>query len=186
MSVDNASPKDVCVGCSQEVEAKSGLLMPQCQCFYCPACLRNRVEYAFENPPRCCYEALSFRSAKTLLPARLVHQIQTNLLELTTKKRLHCHNPNCGVFVAPRHIHNSNGYCQKCLAVTCAKCREKEHFGRCSNTIEQLRQKYKFQQCPTCGHVVERFGGCNHMSCTCGSEECECIGDEHESEDKDE
>jgi hypothetical protein len=33
-----------------------------------------------------------------------------------------------------------------------------------------LSAERHWQRCPTCGHMIEHIGGCNHMTCRCGTE----------------
>ena len=60
--------------------------------------------------------------------------------------------------------------CRKCQRQYCAQCMMAYHSGSCDDNFEEHFQNYK--RCPSCGIMIERIVGCNHITCRCSFHFC--------------
>lgn len=161
---------ETCSNCDEQ-HSEDKLLHLACACRYCHECLEFIFGFALKNeecyPPDCCFGAISFRLARHHLSPALARNFAAKKLEMSTKKKTYCHNVSCNTFIAPHSIHNGDAHCQKCRFITCSKCKQKSHFGPCTDKtneeLEQLAKEQGWKKCPACERLVERDGGCNHM-----------------------
>ena len=158
----------LCLSCETGYSNEDLLELP-CHDRYCKDCLTTLFEAAIKDeelfPPRCCGLRISFKLARTQLPKDLAKRFKMIRLELSTKQRTYCCVPACSTFIAPHSIHNGQAICQSCRTVTCSKCRNKWHFGPCTEGDESaffdLARAEKWKKCPTCLRFVEKTHGCN-------------------------
>lgn len=76
--------------------------------------------------------------------------------------------------------------CGKCLAPTCTAC-HRPHLGKttCASKApgsssrggelvmdSKRKEELGIKDCPRCGTLLEKTGGCNHMECRCGAHVC--------------
>ena len=161
---------DRCMACSTKHEA-GGLITLHCGHRWCKSCLQATFRLSLKDetmyPPRCCWYNIPLKEVQEHLPKSLSREFQSRQLEMETKNKTYCHKTNCSAFIAPHSIHNGEAICQKCNARTCAKCKEKSHFGPCSGGEDAAFMEYarsnSWKRCPTCRRMVEREDGCSHM-----------------------
>lgn len=160
-----------CTNCGENQPSEKDVLRLDCPCRYCHDCLEQMFSAALKNeecyPPSCCNGEVSFKLARRRISPALAREFAAKRLELSTKDKTYCHEVKCSNFIAPYSIHNGNAYCQKCRAVTCAKCKESSHFGPCASEAERVMSKLArengWKKCHTCERFVEKNGGCNHI-----------------------
>lgn len=166
--------EDRCIHCIVCCIKKSdGIECDECGCFFCSECLQEVFEIAFKERSwygfHCCLGPFSFDMVRSKLSKDLQRQFKANEVEIKTKNKTYCHKPQCSTFVKPQSIHNGNGYCQKCRAVTCVKCKSERHDGPCSaseaeKALQELGENEGWRKCPDCARLIERNGGCTDMS----------------------
>ena len=73
---------------------------------------------------------------------------------------------------APRHQDCPTcqfGMCEQCLALFCHECHGNHDPGRCPDVVDddtrRLMEREGMKPCPRCGTVIQKDGGCNHMTC---------------------
>ncbi|KAK2461385.1 hypothetical protein APHAL10511_006609 [Amanita phalloides] len=64
--------------------------------------------------------------------------------------------------------------CAACATSTCVSCRGRAHTGQtCTDNKDvafwNMVKVKRWRQCPECGAVIEKNGGCSHMACRCGN-----------------
>lgn len=91
-----------------------------------------------------------------------------------------CYRPQCNhknithkqsfAIISSNHL-----CCRGChIAEFCTQCRSNHHFGPC-NQIDEASDAVILagtKPCPTCSSRVEKNGGCQHMTCRCGTHFC--------------
>ncbi|KAK5703595.1 hypothetical protein LTR17_021964 [Elasticomyces elasticus] len=172
----NTHSCDICC----EPSKLKDLLGAPCGCSLCSNCLYTIFRLATRDetlyPPSCCHRPLPIHKSFRHLPKATVHEFKLRWPELATKDKKYCHKSTCSAFIAPQHIHNFEGYCQKCRSKTCVKCSSAAHFGPCTfegdaDLLETAKEE-RWQKCPGCQHLVERSEGCPDMHCRCGTNFC--------------
>jgi len=103
-----------------------------------------------------------------------------------------CPNPNCShpVISSPSSL-SSVLNCEKCQTVFCRDCRGFWHPDRtCEQNLKEKKkdkselksekkQHKSSKKCPGCGVYIDKFEGCNHITCTyCKFEWCWVCGKE--------
>lgn len=159
-----------CAACADQL-ARNELITLACSDLYCSSCLSTLVRTAVKDetmfPPQCCSYPVSTKIAKKHLPARLYRLLQAKQQEFGTRHKVYCHVPKCSAFIAPHSIHNGHAVCRRCRAITCSKCNSAWHYGPCATTgdttLTELHRAQKWQRCPECKRIVEKWGGCDHI-----------------------
>ena len=131
-------------------------------------------------PPRCCNERIQLHHARKVLPMTMITRFAEKETEYGTPNRTYCHR--CNTFIPPQIQDGNNeatarAVCPSCQAATCTGCKAESHLGACredehQGQLRRLTQEMNWKVCPSCNIVVERTGGCNHITCTCGHEFC--------------
>ncbi|KAI1487023.1 hypothetical protein F5X96DRAFT_673061 [Biscogniauxia mediterranea] len=160
---------------------------------HCDDCIKLNARVALESSPfspaKCCHviprELLTRANAFTGDEAkRYSHRME----ELTNPHyKLYCSAADCGAFIPVANQRTRVGECPECGKKTCKACRQKSHWGPCDQ--EKLQEQknsedlvYKlaahkgWKRCPNCLNIVQKHGGCNHMSCNCGQSFCYACG----------
>lgn len=162
-----------CRVCFEDQDEESVFRTP-CDHVYCAACLVGHVTSALTGgckfPPECCSTPIPFEGAALqMLPADLVARFQRMQLELSTPNPRYCHDPACAAFLPPSDFAGDRGLCSSCRAWTCILCRAAAHDGVCpsdaaQNEVRDMARRRGWRPCVRCGNLVERTGGCAHMS----------------------
>lgn len=88
---------------------------------------------------------------------------------------IECYRPECNgrnIYIHPIHGHPTNATCNTCMiAEFCIGCGKVSHVGACDSTPD-ARVDENTKICPGCHSRVEKDGGCNHISCPCGTHFC--------------
>ncbi|KAF2753308.1 hypothetical protein EJ05DRAFT_210669 [Pseudovirgaria hyperparasitica] len=169
-----------CVSCFEEADM-SDMVEAPCRHWYCPGCLSEAftISLTCRREFRCC----SIPAPISLLPSPpsniFVSRYNDLVLELSTPNPLYCHNRRCSAFLPPYLLFGPDiAHCVKCYAQTCRHCRGRAHTATvCAHDVSmnmaiQLIDKEGWKSCPTCRNVVERSGGCLHITCRCMTEFC--------------
>lgn len=159
-----------CSACSTKVPSTEVIRL-RCADRYCNVCLAKIFETAMKDeamyPPSCHGMRIPTKLVQTRLSKSLLRRFREMQPELSTRNKTYCHRTTCSAFIAPHSIHNGQAICQKCRSVTCSKCRNAWHFGRCLEgddaALFELMRSTNWKRCPECRRVVEKNDGCNHM-----------------------
>ena len=163
---------------------------------YCSGCLSHYLASAPETKtfPLVCLGDET--ACKTPIPLPLIRRFMTpqafrslveaafrSYLEQHSQELKYCTTPGCQQI----YRHSSKArilQCPSCFSSICSACDDEPHKGL---TCQERRdQKNSFlqdrlfnawadghgKQCPQCRSVVEKNGGCNHMTCRCGAHFC--------------
>ncbi|KAI8986733.1 hypothetical protein BD414DRAFT_380319, partial [Trametes punicea] len=162
-----------------------------CHHVYHPDCLLMLVKTAIEStaqfPPRCCGRPIPARLFRRYLTPELKQALATREAERGTPRRVYCANPHCSRFLGARdkRIPVRVYVCPSpsCSTRTCARCRTEVRRGAsldahaCAHdpaydATLRLGSRLGWVRCPHCEDLIERDGGCAHMTCSCGTEFC--------------
>lgn len=161
----NANAGD-CVACGDPGTARM-----ICGCLYCLPCLRRLVRLGLrpdgEFPPRCCDRPLTEATVRLTRRPELVHLFRQLAAEAAVPvfERTYCHDESCATFIPPHR----NGVCPICRLRTCPICRgSHEPSARCPEggpmeDVWQTLDRNNIVNCPQCGRLIQRNGGCNQM-----------------------
>ncbi|KAI1824246.1 hypothetical protein F4861DRAFT_507296 [Xylaria intraflava] len=193
------SPTITCVICTEEKRVSEMPIGPRItkNCTHepmaCRDCLgewiRSRIEVGTWNNITCpeCPQKLSFADIELHAPRDVFKRYD----KLLTKAKLEklpgfrwCLNPKCGA----GQIHSrrcSKVKCHACKHAACAWHNVPWHDGETCNAYdkrtnnqkrnEHLSEKHmkkKTKPCPKCQKNVEKYSGCDHITCLCGHEWC--------------
>ncbi|KAJ3496297.1 hypothetical protein NLG97_g2760 [Lecanicillium saksenae] len=173
---------DICY----EPHDRGRLTYAPCRHVYCPDCLCNLFETAAtvesRYPPHCCTQEILLETAIKWLPAKLLRLFKAKQVEYATENRLYCSNKFCFQFIPPSKISGGDGYCEKCGRLTCERCKNEAHTGKCTMSSSQppefqyLEEEYGYKRCHKCNQLLSISYGCNHMECVCGAHLCYSCG----------
>lgn len=157
---------------------------------YCRTCMRKLFEVAIADqtrfPPRCCQQRINLRDARKVLTKTLADRFAAAQREYETP-RTYCHLCNTSI---PPQIRNGDNeaaaaaaaaetraVCPSCQAATCTTCKAEFHPGACREEehvkqLHRLAEQMQWKACPRCNMLIERNGGCSHVSCRCGHDLC--------------
>ncbi|RHY22811.1 hypothetical protein DYB28_012460 [Aphanomyces astaci] len=162
----------------------------RCGHFYCVGCLSGWIESKIDERkvPIVC---ASLDCAREVRPPHVAAVLSSTVFEkfseLVTAKAfeaesMYCPNKECSqVFVKPTfNAGQEKTTCLFCKTKLCLRCQVAWHDGlECDQykrmvaaggdsdeaQLHQLKEKFKWKQCPKCNVLVERSIGCNYMRC---------------------
>lgn len=145
-----------------------------CSHVYHNGCLAKLLSEAMTNqtlyPPRCCSQNMDLDRALKYLPNGLTAEFQAKREELDDDSRTYCHVSTCSAYIPAGNKAKNIGRCPKCQEPTCTICNGAPHQDRdcpedegTKNVLDTAKQR-GWQQCRTCGRVIERRTGCNHIT----------------------
>ena len=167
-----------------------------CGHIYCSGCLQHYLASAPETktfPLVCLGEETA---CKTPIPLPLIRRFMTPqafqalveaafrlYLDQHAQELKYCTTPDCQQIY--RHSPNKRILqCPSCFSTICSACDEEAHEGiTCQESRDRKNpsvQNRLFNEwadehgkrCPECRSVIEKAGGCNHITCRCGAHFC--------------
>jgi len=183
-----------CVVCYCEASAPEHL---GCGHVYCAGCLQHLLASAAGNrkfPIACIGDDAA---CHTPLPIPVIQRYMDNQafqhvlevaftchLEQHPEEYRYCITPDCKQIY--RFRRKEEWQCPSCLLKICPTCEEECHGGlTCEEwriqhdpaLMERLNERLGYRKCPQCSAWIEKLGGCNHVTCKCGSHICwRCMG----------
>jgi hypothetical protein len=169
-----------CLIC-EEKHPRKDLFRSLCNHWHCLKCLKENALIALKSnpftPARCCLvipkESLGYVGALT---EDELKQYSVKMEELTNPRRkLYCWGEDCGAFIPLDSRKRRVGECASCGRKTCKTCHAKSHFGACDQSklkeakegvdeVYRLAESKGWKRCPNCLNMVQKDGGCNHMT----------------------
>ncbi|KIW77942.1 hypothetical protein Z517_07775 [Fonsecaea pedrosoi CBS 271.37] len=187
-----------CVVCFEEHQAGELVILHYCQCAYCLPCLNQAFRIACRNrgsfPPTCHGIPLRISSLGSVLDHDVVARYKQIEAEFGAHRPFYCAAQRCSAFVPEkdRSAEQQVAVCPQCHKLTCTSCErlQGDHPSWATEVEErvcpapeegvtklyELRDEHQWRQCPTCGIMVEKTDGCDHMNCVCGIEFCYVCG----------
>lgn len=160
--------EDSCLICTEAINVRPHSLLMKCGHRWCRECINRGFDLACREeqsfPPRCC-DRITLQDALPFLRPDLVDRFRQREQELGTNDRLYCHRPSCQQILlrTVKTVH-----CFACGSITCAECKGEGHEGLCTNRDDEgfkaAVSAAGFQQCRRCKRMVEKSGGCNHIT----------------------
>ena len=169
-----------------------------CQHWYCHGDLRGEPRFTahiFHNmltetdairapcdartPFQCCQQIATAEQVRTILDPNLLATCGAMWEELREANPTYCHRPQCGTFPPGRLATSPDSIrCQRCHYETCRHCKGPSHAGRecqadfATQQARTLASRSGWKACPRCHNMIEKSGGCMHMTCRCGAGFC--------------
>lgn len=167
-----------CSTCLDSVPSQWTLTL-SCHHVHCHNCLAANVKTCLSTTPfqaaKCC-QAIPTRTIKMVssLSEDELDAYDAKMGELTSPNlKLYC--VGCGNLVIIGSTKKRVGECQQCGVKTCKLCRQKSHRGGCDQSkleeahqsedlLFRLAKSKGWKACPNCANVVQKSGGCNHLT----------------------
>lgn len=136
-------------------------------------------------PPRCCKGVIPDKFIVASLSTTDLTVYRQKHKEFTADYKVYCHNKTCSKFLDPTVDQTGDWVqCPECDCKTCIICKQEAHGSGSETCPEDLAtlqtleyaERENFRRCYQCAYMVERNGGCNHMTCRCGSSFCYICG----------
>ncbi|KAI1733368.1 hypothetical protein F4680DRAFT_455073 [Xylaria scruposa] len=190
-AVPNELDKKTCVICDEEHPTKE-LCTLSCNHGHCRGCFIENFRVALLSnpfvPAKCCSVIPTelLRQFGGLTPND-IEQYKAKMEELTNpRSKLYCWE--CAAYIPLNRRTKRIGDCNVCGRRTCKTCRAKSHFGACDktkiqadeeaeNNVYLLAESNGWKRCPNCLNLIQKSGGCNHMTCNCGENFCYLCGE---------
>jgi len=145
-------------------------------------CLHELISmYKAQDELRCCGNAIPLDLINKLggLNADFLDAFSSWTRELHSPGPLYCPWKKCFAIIPRFRIsgHKAVDHCVGSpfwLRRLCLRCKRKEHEGPCRQDewIVDLAKDSCWKFRPSCGHLVEKASGCNHMTCRCWIQFC--------------
>jgi len=185
---------DVCFICMEENQP--GIELANCGCkLYCVVCLerllRGKVFSGGVLDMRCpnCNSKIDESDIAALLDAPTYTKYQQFLFLASLRAEPNCRwcpNPACSSPVVRKEgIYSALLTCGSCSTQFCFDCSDYWHAGKTCEENKKEKKKSKSdiksekkkmrsgKPCIGCGAIVDKFGGCNHITCVyCKAEWC--------------
>ncbi len=174
--------KRICTVCGDAVAPSACVVLPApCSHAYCPDCFHQFVDMRCKDaglfPPRCCRARvpLSPSVAKALGP-ELAQRLLDMTVEYDDHDKTYCANAACSAYLrqpagssSGTTTKNAQARCKACKTRTCRRCKYRWHDGTCTRSLadDQARTTAVlngWRECYKCKNMVERSGGCDHMT----------------------
>ncbi|KAH9852450.1 hypothetical protein C2E23DRAFT_921083 [Lenzites betulinus] len=181
-----------CVACLSNIDvSEEPAIQVSCGHLYHPECLVQLVQVSMRSPtqfpPRCCRKPVSPLSFEHLLSPEQKEVFTMRQVEQSTTRPVYCANPRCSHFLGARDKRTPVRVypcpAAACGTLTCARCRAavdpspSSPVHACAHEAGhraalRLGNRLGWVRCPECEQLIERDGGCSHMTCACGAHFC--------------
>lgn len=192
-SVGGGGEQVECVSCLDDDIPKKEAVKTACH-HYCRDCFTRLVRTAVDNeaqwPPKCCLNAIPFRTVAKHVSRELLaaYRLRDEEFRVPIESRLYCPQPDCGAWIREerRDAATRTATCPAGHAA-CTMCRGPAHpvsgdgVGACpqdrdTQLADRLAEEEGWRRCGKCGVLVEHKEACQHMTCRCGAEFCYVCG----------
>ncbi|PWA71502.1 IBR domain, Zinc finger, RING/FYVE/PHD-type, E3 ubiquitin ligase RBR family [Artemisia annua] len=177
----------MCEICFEQVRLNSILKNGhKCAHRFCTNCMSRYIQGKLDDnvsditcPATTCSRPLDPLSCRPRLTYQLFNTWCDKLCEAAVSlvERVYCPNIECSELILSECDDNPKRcVCPSCDQPFCFECKVAWHDGSSCEKIQEMRgendvafralcRAKKWQRCPACTNVVERSGGCNHMTC---------------------
>ncbi|KAI9046193.1 IBR domain protein [Aspergillus affinis] len=158
-----------CIACTETVPDADIVTVP-CSHRYCRTCITQIFEDGLKAgaswPPHCCEILIPVPHVHSYIGSILSQQAVQKNAEDADRKRTCCAGEDCGLYVPPQFRKDKTRQCTKCKTKTCTTCKRLAHRGKChpDGLLRKLARKKGWRRCQSCGHMIERSGGCSDMT----------------------
>ncbi|KEQ95199.1 hypothetical protein AUEXF2481DRAFT_40468 [Aureobasidium subglaciale EXF-2481] len=177
-----------CIICYEDIGSDIASL--SCGHSWCIPCIMERfssIQNQSSWPVRCCAGyVISFDFAKLYLSKREIQRLTPLIeeLEMPYARRTYCSNSRCSAHLPQTLNKLRNLTCHDCGTITCVVCKAVAHdTSTCPPPDASMQEllclshEKQWQRCGGCRQMIERDGGCSHMTCRCGYDFCfQCGG----------
>ncbi|OAL23128.1 hypothetical protein AYO22_06621 [Fonsecaea multimorphosa] len=198
-------PKE-CAVCFEEHQPGELVVLHHCQCAYCLPCLNQAFRIGCKDrasfPPKCHKVPLRISALGSVLEPDVVERYKQIEAEFGAHRPFYCALLKCSAFI-PETDHLPQQEVASDHTVWDIDVKKRTCPAEEEDVIKlyELGNEKEWRQCPTCGNMVEKTEGCEHMDCVCGVEFCYVCGalfdensrcgcndedDEHDNQEDDE
>lgn len=152
-----------------------------CEKAYCANCMRSYIDRKVQEglvssrnlvcPTPGCSRALPEEQIEALAGSSTFQKYKTFLKNQTVGIRFCPRAGCCAVLEEPLHSRHRRVKCAACHEESCMRCGGEFHKVPGCRRMEKKLKRWKKQQqdnagiCPKCASVIEKNGGCQHMTC---------------------
>ncbi|OIW34718.1 hypothetical protein CONLIGDRAFT_675680 [Coniochaeta ligniaria NRRL 30616] len=189
-SLESVGEQVECVSCLDDIPKKEAI-KTVCH-HYCKDCFSRLIQTAVDNeaqwPPKCCLNAIPFRTITKHTSADLLasYRLKDEEFRIPIESRLYCSQPDCGAWIR-KEAHDLASRTATCPAghTVCTMCRGPAHppgdgeacpQDRDTQLADRLAEEEGWRRCARCSVLVEHKEACQHMTCRCGAEFCYVCG----------
>lgn len=163
-----------CDACYESIPVRIALQLTSCKHQYCAKCVSIMFGKATKNeaefPPSCCSKTISLKDAAPFLHRPQITAYEKSAAHFNTPitDRRYCATQACSSFLG--RANNGLLRCDKCYQLTCEICKKHAHTGDCTaepdhnEQLQRLLKEEGWQECSTCGRIVDLRDGCNHIT----------------------
>ncbi|GJN93085.1 hypothetical protein Rhopal_006130-T1 [Rhodotorula paludigena] len=169
-----------CYTCLSNVNLQTRRL--DCGHVYCFPCLRDLFRAATRteslHPASCCKRTIDVGVTMGALSAGDRAAYIRSVQEFASGDRLYCASPRCSAFLGS-NLSKKQGKaikCPNCQETTCSACKAPAHLDTqvCAadnddTAATKLVKLVRGVRCGACRRVVEKNGGCENVTCLCGT-----------------
>lgn len=185
-----------CPVCFSEIEPDEGVRLQECLHEICRECLANHINISNEAEVQCpytdgendCQQAITDREIRQIVGQAKYDEYKKRSLKSAEAKAantFHCLTPNCEGFCFYDEEHNffDCPICRRMSCLTCKvihegqNCREyqddirikavnDETARQTQEELQRLLRQGLAMNCPQCGVVIQKKGGCPNMTCS--------------------
>jgi len=160
-----------------------------CGHIYCGPCIRNCLISAIEGgqfPLLCigdemrCSQPIALPTIERFLPVasftQLLEAAAETYIKQNTSTMKYCETPGCTqIYQATPENEAQALQCPSCFTELCSGCSKEPHQGvSCKdsarnkdwNVDDEWMRAQGIRKCPSCSALMEKNGGCNHMTCS--------------------
>lgn len=180
---DDQDPKlRDCGICFEKIDDAETSECVMCKALFCAKCMRSYIESKVQDglvssqamicPAPECSLALSEELLTAFTDESTFVKYKAFLLNQTVGIRFCPRVGCCAVLEEPLNSHHRRVKCPTCREESCMRCGRAFHNIPVCRSLEKQLRKWKKQQyknvrsCPRCLVIIEKNGGCTHMTCT--------------------
>jgi len=161
---------------------------------YCSNCLARMVDMAIDAkntrtlkcPSMNCNHRFRQQDVRNIDHKKLnsIADIQAKEWFLKQPNSRHCQTPDCDFCFINEEGNRQRITCSQCRRKYCSNCLTDhsmrtacDHTKRANESAEDQKKNEEWKKantivCPSCKTIIQKDGGCNHMTCKCGHEFC--------------
>ena len=185
-----------CEACFNPPEAKHNYRLRNCGHLFCTPCLKQQIELCMQDdtfPIPCCKDGCKMSLGdKDACKLFTIHNFKWSNIQYiagnfeslngngSSKSYRTCPIPTCrSVYSVSVPENAAEVMCRTCKTKICTACKKQAHDGYSCTTWETRNDAKHVEtwaktcgdirQCPNCKIFIEKNGGCENMTCLCGT-----------------
>ncbi|CAD8078208.1 unnamed protein product [Paramecium sonneborni] len=183
--------QNLCPICDKKLEENNVILFPKCNHALCRDCLRESFEYKIKEQQvqlkffvcfTCQIQLENNQWIQKVVDQKTFNKYCDQLIDQKMVDNLNsdeivvtCKNQVCQqTYLIWKYADYYK--CPKCNVEFCRKCNNQHNnempCEKEQNSYIVMKQNFEISKCPQCSFKVTKIGGCNFMTCICGTHFC--------------